>query len=458
MDKKHITIIGSCVTRNLFNTTLLNNIFDIDTYICQVCEFALFDKGLNIPTEIIYKANIPDFTARCIDYELNKNTTDIIKNKKSEYVIIDLHNIYTSIFMASLDDFQTYVYTQSNAYTMVNSQKALNMVDELKNLKLREVKFKDFDKNIIKSGLISLAEFLKENFEEHKIIIHIPKRVEYFSDINNNIFKFDQSLIDEESKYDSIVFEFSHFLAKQLPRAKLFYNTNNTISKLIESNIVNGFDIPQSNHFSDYDNLNAAINLINLLGIRYECFYTQKIDPINIEVVKLSNLAMKNLKSFLNINKNGLSLNNYFDKIDNFEDFIFIISAKDEASKNIKYFRNKSKLGITCSFNLRDSYIAIIDKSRNFIYENSSQEKLSYKYTVNDSSIHIQSAGFDAGNISSVKIDTDEKNLSPNKRGLNIVVLNAKTLEVVDQAHCDTYIDKDLNVDSYYFKNVKLKI
>ena len=184
MEKKHISIIGSCVSRNLFNTTLLKNVFEIDQYICQICEFALFDSGLNIKKEDIYKANIPEFTSRCFNYELNKTAIDELKQKKSEYILIDLHNISSSIYEASIDDFKNSVYTQSSGHDLFNYLPYLNNVNNLKRLKLKEIKFVEFDKTIIENGLIRLSEFLKENYEESKIIIHIPKRVKLYSDIN----------------------------------------------------------------------------------------------------------------------------------------------------------------------------------------------------------------------------------------------------------------------------------
>lgn len=467
MEKKHISIIGSCVSRNLFNTTLLKNVFEIDQYICQICEFALFDNGLNIKKEDIYKANIPEFTARRFCYELNKTAIDELKQKKSEYILIDLHNISSSIYEASIDDFKNSVYTQSNGHDLFNYLPYLNNVNNLKRLKLKEIKFVEFDKTIIENGLIRLSEFLKENYEESKIIIHIPKRVKLYSDINGNIFSFDKANIEKDIIYDSIVFKYSNFLISLLPNCKVFYNTNNTIAKLIESNINNNINMPQSDHFSDYDNFCAAKNLIKCIGINSYLNNDSIIEPINVELINLNNKFLKTLMSLNKYSDLVVNLNSYFDKISNYNDFIFIFSVKDEASLYIKYFRNKTNLGISANIRYRQSYIAVVDKSRNFIYEENSNNKLSYNYIVkgetredssfNNASILIKSAGFDCGNISEIIINNGE-NLSLNKRGLNIVILNAKTLDIIDRINCDTHSDRQLLIESDYLKNIKIKI
>ena len=161
-------------------------------------------------------------------------------------------------------------------------------------------------------------------------------------------------------------------------------------------------------------------------------------------------------KKFKNIiDSNNLQIKKYINNIKDLEKIIIIFSVKD-SSHLLK--NNLSLLGLKNSLKYRESYIAIIDKSRNFIYENSSLDKMIYNYSVNDTFINIQSAGYNVGNISSVKIGADGENLSINKIGLNIVIINSKTLEVLDQAHCDTCNDDDLIVDSQYFRNIKIKI
>ncbi len=57
-----------------------------------------------------------------------------------------------------------------------------------------------------------------------------------------------------------------------------------------------------------------------------------------------------------------------------------------------------------------------------------------------------------------LKINDSTTELSLNKRGLNFVLLNAKTLDVVDTFKCDTHLDPDLTIKSIYLSKIKIKV
>lgn len=139
-----------------------------------------------------------------------------------------------------------------------------------------------------------------------------------------------------------------------------------------------------------------------------------------------------------------MNLNEYFEKTKNFKNKIIVISAKDEASKYIKCFKSKTLLGLKMDIKYRGSYVAVIDNKREFLYENNSAEKIECSYKVKDKYIDIVSAGFDAGNISSIKVGTEE--FSINKTGLNIAIFNYKSLKLIDNFNCNTYIGGQLNL------------
>ncbi len=455
MNKKRISIIGTCLSRNLFNTSLLNDVFDIDCYICQVCTWALFDKGLPVQKETIYKANVADFEARILWYELCKTAKDELVKYNSEYVMIDLHNIYADFYEISLGE--NTVYAQNNSGIIDSRFHALQAVEELKGIKSRKAKLTSLDRDVVVKGLKSLADFLKANYEEDKIILHIPRRASRYCDLQNNFIDYDENLVQKEIMHDSRVYEFSEVLKSFLPKAKVLYNLDNYTAKYILSNIQNGTPIPESNHFSDFDNINTAEKLISLLQIDYEKYRRRQISALEYEVLRYNSLYLTSQKDLLNSSKDFITLNDYFDKIEDLRDVIIVISAKDNAADKIKYFRNKAFLGITADIGLREAYVAIIDKSHDFIFEQNGTDKIKKEYSVEGHNVTVQSAGFVSGNISSVKVD-DGIELSGNHRGLNIVLLNSKTLELVDTAYCDTHGDRFLKVYSQYFSNVKIKV
>ena len=138
-----------------------------------------------------------------------------------------------------------------------------------------------------------------------------------------------------------------------------------------------------------------------------------------------------------------MNLNEYFKKFKKLKASIIVITVKDEGSKNIKNFLVKEKLGLEMNFNFRDSYVAVIDKKRKFIYEKKSKEKIECSYQVGDNSyIDIVSGGYMCGNFSSIKIGNNEFSL--NRTGLNIAIFNNKTLALIDSFVCDSFNSKEL--------------
>lgn len=155
-----------------------------------------------------------------------------------------------------------------------------------------------------------------------------------------------------------------------------------------------------------------------------------------------------------------VSINNYFKEFD-FKDNIVIISSLDDASKNWSLFEGKSILGLTQNVGWRCSYIAIVDKSTSFLYEDQSSSAISYIYQALDGvTITIYSSGYNCRPLVS-KILINDKEYSQNKRGLNIVIFNKKLSKVIDSFNCDFFGDPKLltirySVDSIFADRLKM--
>lgn len=139
-----------------------------------------------------------------------------------------------------------------------------------------------------------------------------------------------------------------------------------------------------------------------------------------------------------------MTINEYFSNYKYFKNKIIVISAKDEPSKYFDLFVVKKNFGLSEKVGYRDSYIAVIDKKRKFCYEYASKDKYECSYQVKDKFIDIISAGYDKGNVSSIKIDDQE--YSMNHRGLNFAIFDYKTLTLIDKFSCDTHIDNSLTI------------
>lgn len=139
-----------------------------------------------------------------------------------------------------------------------------------------------------------------------------------------------------------------------------------------------------------------------------------------------------------------MTINEYFSNYKYFKNKIIVISAKDEPSKYFDLFVVKKNFGLSEKVEYRNSYIAVIDKKRKFCYEYASKDKYECSYQVKDKFIDIISAGYDKGNVSSIKIGDQE--YSMNHRGLNFAIFDYKTLTLIDRFSCDTHMDNLLTI------------
>ena len=138
-----------------------------------------------------------------------------------------------------------------------------------------------------------------------------------------------------------------------------------------------------------------------------------------------------------------ISVNEYFGSFD-YEENIILISCLDDASKNWNLFINRYLLGLSHNISWRESYIALIDKSSSFIYEEHSKSLINYYHKfLCGINVNIISAGYEATPLVS-KIYINGIDYSKNKRGLNFVIYNKKKKKVIDSFNCDFFGDTSL--------------
>lgn len=123
-------------------------------------------------------------------------------------------------------------------------------------------------------------------------------------------------------------------------------------------------------------------------------------------------------------------------------DYTILISAKDEASSALTEEADAALKGLGLEQSLlgmfRHSYIAVVDRGK-LIAENIGEKKLELVgWLSSQQRFKIASAGFDAGDLSSIQINGEE--YSPNGRGLNFVVIDPDTGEVISTRTFDTCV------------------
>lgn len=468
MEKKHISILGSCVSRELFNNSILSQVFAIDNYFYQVCIWDLFGDKLNINKEELLKFYKEEFTARMICCDFNKNVPKLLKESKSEYLLLDLYNIIQNVVEMRYNKKNIYTQFSYDRYSCFfeNINKISEIKDKSKFTHL-SYSYKEVEESMIYLGLDKLAEFIKSNYKTENVVINIPEFSRIYIDKDDKTGEYNENILRTGDSCLKTIEKYSYYLKEKIPGCKILeYSDLNLVAQKNKFDSPSSLNPPQM-HYCITHRLNKSEKLLNLLNIDFKEYnqIPENILMVDYEYAKLNNQYLKIIKSELakNITTHELNLNDYVERIENLEDFIIIISAKDEASHSLPYFTNKDILGLEMPIKFRESYFAIIDKSRNFIKETCSETGLVFEYKnnlPNDSSVLITSQGYNSGNKSSIilKSENSSQEISQNRRGLNIVLLNAKTLEIVDSFSCDTHLDKELKVKSMYFDKVKIKI
>lgn len=137
---------------------------------------------------------------------------------------------------------------------------------------------------------------------------------------------------------------------------------------------------------------------------------------------------------------NTTELSTYLDLL-NDPGYTVFISAKEDAGAGMPEESRQalSELGLRENWNdaYQCGYLAVIDK-QSIVYEKLSRQKQEYSGSFRDGLVRIAaaSAGYNAGNVSSIRIDGTE--YSRNRRGLNIVVYNNERHCVIDSVNFDT--------------------
>ena len=87
------------------------------------------------------------------------------------------------------------------------------------------------------------------------------------------------------------------------------------------------------------------------------------------------------------------NLNKFFHSLE-LEKFIIVFSVFDEASNHWVKFTERKKLGLNETPAFRASYLAIVDKSVDFVYEKTADISIAYDYATNVVKVHVSRAGF----------------------------------------------------------------
>ena len=87
---RKVDIFGTCLTRELFNTT---EEYAVNTYLMQQSIFTLFSDSLCVDENEIRSHDNYNFKNRMLYYELNKIALDNLLKNHTKYLVIDLADV-----------------------------------------------------------------------------------------------------------------------------------------------------------------------------------------------------------------------------------------------------------------------------------------------------------------------------------------------------------------------------
>lgn len=429
---KSISILGSCVSRNLFNYKELSDKYNVAFYAFQTNTWNMFEEGLDVDDSIINAIQIENFLRRMFDLDVNKKIISELKRVHSDYLVIDLFT--TGCNCLKLTKGKKTVFINNNAivdiYRYLKNHTQHNIVAEM-------VSFTDIDDKFVLKGLEQLAQFIKQNYSLEKVCIIVPQYATKYLDAENRLKEFAGQDLDTIINRRKVVTKYSDFLYELLPGCKKLIPQSISEYCVYLSYDKMGIN-PGPVHFPKYDERKIAQQLASVL--EDENCVVDELKLVKEEYDALNNCQYKTINILRKIQDSVItSLNHYVTRFIDLNRHIVVVSVKHEASTKLHKFYEKNKIELNMKIAKAQSYIGIVDKSSNFKYEEASDSSLVYTYNKNGKILHVKSAGAYCGNVSSIMIDGKE--YSQNRRGLNFTVLDNTTFEVLQSFYCDTYDD-----------------
>ena len=431
----NIGIIGSCVSRDLFNDPRLKDLCKVVFYAFQNNIWDMGGESLNIPKAVVDRIPLENFTRRMVDYDLNKSALKNLFDQQVDFVMIDMFVIWRECLKITCKNKVVYLKNNRVQYIKDFLQSELG-----KQYNYEIVQYSEVDETIIKNGLERLAILLTSHFDGKQIVLHYPIFAKRYWNLNNKIINYSEKDRNNALQRIKIIEYWTDYLASLIPGSIKFKpaETNlNSVARFLSTDNITL--LPNPVHLSQKDIaicVNELLPIINEDGCKKSL-----IDTLNNCLVDLNNKYILAMKAIEKVSGNiTTSLNNYISKQIDLERQIVVISTKNQASEYIHKFYMKTKLGIQLNVNHSESYVCIIDRLNKYVVEKTDKNDACLCYSI--SGLEIRCDSNFTQNKSSIIINGVE--YSKNRRGLNFVIIDRKTKKIISSFWCDTYADENL--------------
>lgn len=432
---KEISIIGSCCTRDLFEFDVLKSEFAVKDYIFQIASYDMFTAPINVPVNKVNTLPIANFIRRCCGYDLNKTAIDVLNEHKTEYIAVDLYTIGNTALRLTEKKSGKVVYVGGHYVRDIYPA-----IQKWKGVKAELIPSMQLDSALLKNGITRLAEWLKQNYDPDKIIINYPIYCKKYIDRNGNVVKYDDGMLKTIKNREKRVYECTDLLCSLIPGAvviKSAFEEAVAVYRLTDGISVK---VPSPVHLR----MDLVLQMANyfysqVMGKSSKSTITKQLSDYCSQIYAM--LVGKNLLTYKMASGVYTNLNYYVENKINLDRHIVCIAVKNQASEKIHKFFNKSILGIKMPLERCISYVALIDKPNNMWFESCNKNGIaSCNYKGEAFCVEINSNYQE--NYSSIKVNNYE--YCTNRRGLNFVIIDRFSGEVLDSFYCDTYQDENL--------------
>ena len=275
----NIDIIGTCYSRELFNTT---DKYIVNTYLMQQSIFTMFSQPLKVDLCDVTSHDNYSFKNRMLYYEFNKLGIEKLTENHSKYIIIDLFDNVRDIYQITNPESVKIVSTRDTEMTL----KYLQTKEKYNDISMQLMSVIDYSDNELYEYLKRFIDKLLEIYEEENIILNIAQMQNIYYE--NNVKKS----IDNNFIYDrrNFINKLEKIFLQLLPNCKILYTTFEPIL-----DINHRFGGPHPVHFESIyyeyrmqvlDSIIRGENVLEQIDNNYINLYEQEIIKIKSKRIK----------------------------------------------------------------------------------------------------------------------------------------------------------------------------
>lgn len=274
-----IDVIGTCYSRELFNTT---DRYIVNTYLMQQSIFTMFSQPLKVDLCNVRSHDNYNFKNRMLYYEFNKLGIEKLIENHSEYIIIDLFDNVRDIYQFANPENVKIVSTRDTEITL----KYLQTKEKYNDISMQLISVIDYSDNELYEYLKRFTDKLLEIYEEENIILNIAQMQNVYYE--NNVKKY----IDNNFVYDRRFFitKLEKIFVSLLPNCKILHTDFEPIL-----DINHRFGGPHPVHFESIyyeyrmkvlDSIIRGENYLEQINDSYNNLYEQEIIKIKLKRIK----------------------------------------------------------------------------------------------------------------------------------------------------------------------------